>query len=167
MSQHDGGIGAPNERSCFPNPGGKTISLGPLCPFQAWKGLQAGGRSCGCSSFGGDGEPCGRARTPPGALPGRCQGPRPPSGAFDRRPPRKLRGSQRGRPPAGRGSLGEARTQGPRTNDTLRTGSLAFDRLAEISQASRAFKHTQGLNYSESSAETIRIKERKADGAIK
>lgn len=114
----------------------------------------------------GDGEQCGHARTPPGALPGKCQEPDHHPG-LSTDDPRKLRGSERGRPPAGRGSLGGERKQSPGTNDTRRMGSLAFDRLADISQASRAFKHTQGLNYSESSAETIRIKERKADGAIK
>lgn len=70
-------------------------------------------------------------------------------------------------PAAAQQGEARARTQGPGAVDIRRTGSFLFDRLAEISQASRVFKHTQGLNYSESSAETTRIKERKADRAIK
>lgn len=122
-------------------------------PTQAWEGFHANGKSCGPRSFWGAGEQSLRARTPPGAQ------------RTSPDDPAKVRRVRE--PAAAQQGEARARTQGPGAVDIRRTGSFLFDRLAEISQASRVFKHTQGLNYSESSAETTRIKERKADRAIK
>ena len=94
-------------------------------------------------------------------------GPSAPAPGLPTDDPRKFDESDSPGRPEGRSGLDRGRTQGPGAVDIRRTGSFLFDRLAEISQASRVFKHTQGLNYSESSAETTRIKERKADRAIK
>lgn len=148
------------------------ISLGDRCDGPALEKSAHRGQKLPRPQFWGRGRTAargragGRALTPPHALQEDRGGAAHPPRGF--RPTTwELCGPREGDSHSfSRGGFREVETQGLCAGDTRHAGRLPRDRLSVISQVSRVFKRTRGLNYSESSAERTRIKKRKADRSV-